>query len=101
VADKLVQIQRNFLWGWGSDGRKIAWAAWNKVCEHRDYGGLGIIDLRTFNLALLSKWIWRWGLAKGGLWKEILDSKYGGWRNLRAEGKPCRGSLWWRDLKEV
>jgi len=35
------------------------------------------------------------------LWKETLDSKYGGWRNLRAEGKPCRGSLWWRDLKEV
>jgi len=32
-------------------------------------------------------------LANGGLWKEILDSKYGGWRNLRAEGKPCRGSF--------
>jgi len=31
----------------------------------------------------------------------ILDSKYGGWRSLRAEGKPCRGSLWWRDLKDV
>ena len=27
VADKLVRIQRNFLWGWGSDGRKIAWAS--------------------------------------------------------------------------
>ena len=27
VADKLVRIQRNFLWGWGSDRRKIAWAS--------------------------------------------------------------------------
>jgi len=35
------------------------------------------------------------------LWKEILDSKYGGWRSLRAEVKPSRGSLWWKDLKEV
>ena len=27
VAKKLVRIQRNFLWGWGLDGRKIAWAS--------------------------------------------------------------------------
>ena len=46
VVDKLVRIQRNFLWGWGSNGRKIAWASWDKVCEPRDFGGLGIIDLR-------------------------------------------------------
>ena len=55
VADKLVRIQRNFLWGWGSDGKKIAWDSWDKVCEPRDFGGLGIIDLRKFNLALLGK----------------------------------------------
>ena len=62
-----------------------------KVCEPRDYGGLGIIDLRLFNLALLGKWIWRLGTDKGGLWKEILVSKYGGWRSLREEGKVGRG----------
>ena len=101
VAEKLVRIQRNFLWGWGSDGRKIAWASWKKVCEPRDYGGLGIINLRLFNLALLGKWIWRLGTNKGGLWKGILVSKYGGWRSLREEGKVGRGSLWWKDLKEV
>ena len=101
VADKLIRIQRNFLWGWGSEGRKIAWASWNKVCKSRDDGGLGIIDLRVFNLALLGKWIWRFGTNKGGLWKEILVSKYGGWRSLRGEGNLKRGSLWWKDLKEV
>ena len=55
VAENLVRLQRNFLWGWGSDGRKIAWASWKKVCESRDYEGLGVIDLRKFNLALLGK----------------------------------------------
>jgi len=64
VADKLVQIQRNFLWGWGSEERKIAWTSWDKVCEPRDVGGLGIVDIRNFNLALLGKWIWRLGTDK-------------------------------------
>jgi len=71
------------------------------VCEPRDFGGLGIIDIRSFNLALLGKWIWRLSTNKGGLWKEILDSKYGGWRSLREGDKFSRGSLWWKDLKEV
>jgi len=29
------------------------------VCESREAGGLGIKDIRTFNEALLGKWIWR------------------------------------------
>jgi len=66
VANEIVSVQRNFLWGWGSDGRKVAWASWKKVCEAREDGGLGVIDLRIFNLALLGKWIWRLGSDKGG-----------------------------------
>ncbi|XP_068497985.1 uncharacterized protein [Phaseolus vulgaris] len=99
--DKLVRIQRDFLWGWGSEGRKIAWTSWEKVCKPRELGGLGIIDLKTFNVALLGKWIWRLGSDKDGLWKEILVSKYGGWRSLREEEKSSRCSLWWKDLKKV
>jgi len=72
VADKLVRIQRDFLWGWGTEGRKIAWASWKNVCKACEFGGLCIIDLKNFNLALLGKWIWRLGSDKGGLWKEIL-----------------------------
>jgi len=57
----------------------IAWVAWDKVCESKDKGELGLIDIRKFNLALLGKWIWRLKSEKGGVWKDILDSKYGGW----------------------
>jgi len=72
-----------------------------KVCAAREDGGLEIIDLRTFNLALLDKWVWRLGSYKGGLWKEVIDSKYGGWRSLREGGKDNKDSLWWKDLREV
>jgi len=101
VANEIVRLQRDFLWGWGYDGRKVVRASWKKVCEPHETGGLGIIDLRVFNLALLGKWIWRLRSDKGSLWKEILESKYGGWRVLRKGGKSSKDSLWWRDLKEV
>jgi len=52
-------------------------------------------------LALLGKWISRLDLEKGGLWKEVIVSKYGGWRSLGGEGIRSRSSLWWKDLKEV
>jgi len=57
VAGKLIRIQRDFLWGWGAKGRKIAWVSWRLVCKPREFEGLGIIDPKLFNLAFLGKWI--------------------------------------------
>jgi len=53
------------------------------VCESGDVGGLGVINIKLFNVALLGKWIWRMGSSKDGLWKKVLESKYGGWRSLK------------------
>jgi len=50
---------------------------------------------------LLGKWIWCLCQIKGGLWKDIIESKYGGWRSLREQRVLNFDSLWWRDLKEV
>jgi len=85
VLKKILNLQRNFLWGWGSEGRKIAWASWEKVCESREGDGLGVVNIKIFNLALLGKWIWRLRSNKGSLWKEVLESKYLGWRKLKEE----------------
>lgn len=32
---------------------------WDVVCKSREEGGLGIRDIRAFNLALLGIWRWR------------------------------------------
>ena len=56
VEDKLVSLQRRFLWGGGPDINRIAWIKWDIVCRPKEKGGLGMKDIDTFNLALLGKW---------------------------------------------
>ena len=95
VADKLVQIQRRFLWGGGLDQKKVAWIKWETICLPKEKGGLGIKEIRIFNKALLAKWRWNMLQQNSELWARILESKYGGWRAL-AEGKRANNeSIWW------
>ena len=78
VVDKLVRLQRRFLWGGRLDQNKIAWIRWETVTSSKENGGLDIKDITNFNVALLGKW--RWGLMqnKGELWARVVQSKYGG-----------------------
>ena len=39
---------------------------------------------------------------KGGLWREVIEFKYGGWRGLKElQNDNNKVSLWWRDLMKV
>jgi len=101
VSNKLVKIQRNFLWGWGAEDKKIAWVKWRNICKLREAGGLGIRDIQNFNDALLAKWKWRLGTEDKGLRKLILESKYGSWRNLSDPNISRSSSRWWINIHKV
>jgi len=47
------------------------------VCRSFQEGGLEIKDIGNFNVVLLAKWKWRLGRPKLGLWREVLESRYG------------------------
>jgi len=93
---KLIQI--NFLWGWGSEGKKISWVAWNNICLPVEAGRLGIRDMHSFNVALLAKWKWRLGLKEVGEWKDVIKSRYGDWRDMATSIVDRKSSYWWKDL---
>jgi hypothetical protein len=96
IISKLECIFKKFLWG-GSEERKLNWVKWEKVCRPLEEGGLGIKNLRAFNLALLSKWEWKIRDERAGLWYRALGNRY----EIRDGVSTCSSrdsSLWWRDI---
>ncbi|GKU91337.1 hypothetical protein SLEP1_g5224 [Rubroshorea leprosula] len=104
VIKAIDTIRRGFLWGGKEEGKKIAWVGWDKVCKGKEDGGLGIKDLRLFNLALLGKWWGRLGDGSKGLWKRVLEERYGkngtNWHDWMREGRNI-SSNWWRDICSI
>lgn len=51
-----IQKQMNAMW-WGNGGRSrgIRWLSWERLCEDKQSGGLGLRDLKKFNVAMLAK----------------------------------------------
>ena len=78
VANQIERLQRNFLWGSFGDDPKIHLVKWASVCAPISLGGLGIRKISLFNEALLGKWLWRFGIEKDALWRQVIEMKYGG-----------------------
>ncbi|CAJ2672661.1 unnamed protein product [Trifolium pratense] len=89
-----AMVARNLFTG------KISWVSWKSICLRKEFGGLGVRQLREFNLALLGKWCWRLLVDREGLWYRVLVARYGveGGR-LREGGQ--RGSVWWREVARI
>ena len=77
VANRIARLQRDFLWGGLGDEPKFHLVNWSMVCTPLSSGGLGIRNLRTFNVALLGKWLWRFGQESDALWRKVIEAKYG------------------------
>lgn len=50
---------------------------WAKVTLPKHLGGLGLKDLAVHYKYMLMKWHWRFNQDDVGLWKEIIQAKFG------------------------
>src|SRR3954464_5374922 len=57
-ADFAKELSR-FFWAAGDGHQKYHMGKWGYFCPPKPLGGLGILDSRRFNVALLLKWVWR------------------------------------------
>jgi hypothetical protein len=74
------------------DFRKAFWVSWSTICLRREYGGLGVRQLREFNLALL--------VDRGGLWFRLLAARYRVERGRVRDGGRRRSS-WWGEVVRI
>ena len=70
------------------------------VFAHRD-GWVGRRYIHVFNYALVAKWKWRLGSENGGGWRDLIESKYGDWRELGKSMTSNKSSNWWKDLRII
>ncbi|XP_057954024.1 uncharacterized protein LOC131148326 [Malania oleifera] len=72
VLAHVVKLCRAFLWG----GRRRPLVAWKDVCLPKKEGGLGVLDLKSWNTALLSKTMWNLQSKKDSLWSRWVSPMY-------------------------
>jgi hypothetical protein len=74
---------------------------WATVCKPKQFGGLGILNTKTMNIALMLKWIWKYYQNTRGLWADLLRAKYLGERDFFSKDVPARGSQFWNSIQKL
>jgi hypothetical protein len=46
------------------------------ICMKKEYGGLGVPNIKDLNLCLLGSWVKRYIQDENKIWRELVDRKY-------------------------
>nr|XP_025651867.1 uncharacterized protein LOC112747845 [Arachis hypogaea] len=73
VAEKLISLQRRFLWSKEDGSNGMALVRWKVVQAPKKLVGLGVKDAMIRNTAMLFEWWWRFAKEERPLWKKVED----------------------------
>ena len=97
IKELEILIQK-FCWGYSGDNRKVHWVKWGKLCEAKEVGGLGFMEIEKFNDALLAKQVWRMINNLDSLCHRVFKARF--FRDssiLEARDSTC-GSYAWKSI---
>ncbi|XP_074305956.1 uncharacterized protein LOC141641185 [Silene latifolia] len=77
VIDKIQALCKNFLWEGGEGYSKAPLIAWSTFCKGKEYGGLGLIDTKLWNIAAIGKLVWWLVKKKDHSWIQWVDKLTG------------------------
>lgn len=88
-----LYLKHCFRRKYGSEEKVMALISWDKVCQPKSHGGLGILDAQTHNQALLMKHLHKFLNKVDIPWVSIIWETYNS--NNIPSSKPV-GSFWWK-----
>jgi hypothetical protein len=75
VLEKIDYYRSRFFWQNDNQKKKYKFAKWSILCQPKDLGGMGIMNVAVQNECLLSKWLYKL-INEDGLWQELIKNKY-------------------------
>jgi hypothetical protein len=90
-----------FFWEGTGNKRKYHMVDWATVCRPKAFGGLGILNTKFMNIALMLKWVWKLYQNAEGLWADLIRAKYLGDNDLFSPLVPTKGSQFWNAIHKI
>ncbi|XP_050207258.1 uncharacterized protein LOC126656694 [Mercurialis annua] len=98
LCKQINRLVANFWWGMTTQGPKLHWLAWEKLCISKWRGGLGFKNLILFNQSLLAKQLWRVMQAPNSLVYKLLQGRYFPHKHILQATLGHNPSWGWRSL---
>jgi hypothetical protein len=100
VLDQIDKFRKYCLWrGADFNAKQKPKAAWPMVCREKQEGGLGVLNIRTQNEALLLKYLHKFFNKEDIPWVSLIWESY--YSSGKLPGTSKVGSFWWRDVLKL
>lgn len=102
IIKQIDRYRKHCLWSGGDINRKgTCLAAWETACRTKKEGGLGIIDIKSQNSALLLKHLDSFYNHADIPWVKLTWNKLYANTHIPPHAKSPTGSFWWKDLLKL
>ncbi|XP_020258577.1 uncharacterized protein LOC109834984 [Asparagus officinalis] len=101
VLQRIDEMNRDFLWGKSDHKQKVSLVAWEKICQGKKFGGLGIFSAKLWNFAAALKNIWYIHVNKELLWIKWIHGTYLKHNDIWTVNAKTTDSWLWKQMLKI